>query len=941
MNTFLNRVATHILSLHQHELDRLTIVFPNRRAGLYLRKELALQAAKTIWLPKILSIEDAFATWSDFNQADNMSIVFDLLEIYLDENKEKENDAGSFAGYALQMARDFDEIDHYLVDPQSLFKYLSESKAIELWHPDGSPLTVYEKNYLSFFNSLHGLHEKLSVKMREKKTAYSGFIASSLARKTTEELLQIIGNGKLIFAGFNALTPAEEQVITKLTSEGIATVLWDLDEFYIKENRFGLHEAGASIRKFNQKYPGLQKQWTGTYLLEKEKIVHIIGVPGNIGQAKAMGNYLQSSNPENITKTAVVLADEKLLIPVLNSIPDEIGKFNVTMGLSFIYSAVYQFIIKLFEISIHQYFSHNSLYFPLRPLCTILQHEILVSLLPEESANKYQRLGSQLIADGSAFVKADRIKILTAEFNISEKDFLTLLLGTEQKPYQELEKINRIFVSIFSFDVNNESKKNQVLLHNQIQIAIRLINRIQMLLQDRSLQFDLSGLMKLFVHIAPSYTTNFYGEPLEGLQIMGMLETRNLDFDCIHLLSANETILPAEKGYQSLIPNDIRKSFNLPTYIEKQAVYAFHFFRMLQYVSDIYIYYNTEPDELGGGEMSRFLLQLRFELAKLNPKIRIKEELFTFSIPAQKPTQEIIIEKTPQVLELIAKKAEKGISPTSLSRYVNCSLQFFLQDVLSISETKKAETSIGLNVLGTVVHKTLEKLFAPFLNSLLKPEHLKLIQQKIKETLIITFNEEFPGGYLDEGRNKIAFAVAEQFIKQTFDYELSIVEKVSNELVILFQEVQLETNFEVQGRTVKLKGTIDRIDRLNNALRIVDYKTGLVKNTDVEIKEWEELLNPKKSKALQLAVYLLLYIKNNENEAIEFPQSGLLSLRKISQGLMKLKLPDSYEPEKQTEVIMKSIQSVFEEIFNSSISIQQTEMEENCKLCSFKELCRR
>ncbi|MDP3444916.1 MAG: hypothetical protein Q8T08_18815, partial [Ignavibacteria bacterium] len=379
METFISKVTDYILEHYQHDFKQLTIVFPNRRAGIYLKKELASKAGKTIWLPKILSIEEAFVEWSGIDLADPLSIVFELLEIYLNNNPDKANDLNIFIGYAQQMAREFDEIDHYLVDTDILFNYLSEAKAIELWHADGSPLTVYEQNYLAFFKSLNSFYKSLKHRLNSKKIGYQGSIAAHLAGLKNDDLLSILGNTIVIFAGFNALTPAEEKVISSLANEGKATILWDLDSYYINENKFGWHEAGSSIRKFGKNHPKLLKNWIDTNLLEDEKKIHLIGVPGNIGQAKAAGHYLQmtATQSSTLSGTAVVLADEKLLSPVLNSIPDEVGKFNVTMGLPFIYSPVYQFIISLFELKLQRFQKNEGTLVPLKPLIGLLQHELI------------------------------------------------------------------------------------------------------------------------------------------------------------------------------------------------------------------------------------------------------------------------------------------------------------------------------------------------------------------------------------------------------------------------------------------------------------------------------------------------------------------------------------------------------------------------------------
>jgi ATP-dependent helicase/nuclease subunit B len=944
METFTGFVANHLISEHIKELDRRTVVFPNRRAGLYLRKELAAQAGKTLWMPQILSIEEAFSYWSGYHQADPLSIVFDLMEIHLESNPANAEDMNSFASYAMQMAKDFDETDHYLVDQRTLFNYLSETKAMELWHPDGSPLTSYEKNYLDFFRSLFFYYENLAKKTDEKKIAASGAIAAKLAKMPIDELKKIIGNQKIIFAGFNALTPAEEVVITNLVKEGLASILWDVDSFYMNRNAYGEHEAGAYLRKFSKKNPGLVQKRISNRLLENEKKIRVIGVPGNVGQAKAMGHFLDKTfeNTNNNKSTALVLADEKLLVPVLNSIPEVCGKFNVTMGLPFIYSPVYQYIVQLFDLAVFGSNSQARVVYPLRPLVALLQHEIISNNLPKKDSAALSNLAKKLVSDGSAYVKAERLAALSEGLSETASSNLKKILTLKNtSPQKGLENINEILSEIISVGQRDGSDESKTLLTNQINLAGRLINRLIKLISGKDFLTDLPGIYKLFLHIAPSYSVNFYGEPLQGLQVMGVLETRNLDFDCIHLLSANEGILPSEKGYQSLIPFDLKKAFGLPTYIDKQGVYAFHFYYMLQSAKEVFIYYNTEPDNLGGGEMSRFVLQLKYELSQLNPQITFSEEVFSLEIPPQPMSREISIRKTPEVLELLRKKALKGLAPTTLSRYVSCPLQFYLQDVLDIKEKKKANEIIGLNVLGTVVHNTLEILHRPYLNIPLQKNHFGKMISGLKDALLKSFESEFPGGFFNEGRNRLASAVAEQFVQKALNYESSLLNNKDAELVVLHQEVLLETRFDISGNTVRLKGTADRIDKLNNEIRIIDYKTGKVDPNDIKVKDWEELKTPKKGKALQLATYLYLYSKSDYFNPSESTISGILSLRKTSEGLMECQLPAYGNSENIVAEIETTLTELLTEIFDSEKEFVQTEDEKLCKFCLFAKLCMR
>lgn len=941
MKAFLEKLSDHILENHGSQLAELTVVFPNRRAGLFLKQQLAGKITNTSWLPVIYTIEEAITSWTGINLADPLKLRFDLMEIHLDLAVESSPDMAEFAGWADQFIRDFDEIDHHLVNAVALYDYLSEAKALELWHPDGSALSPYEKDYLRFYRSLILYYNKLKHKLQQEKSAYPGMLFRQMTEDHTSHFIENIATEKVIFAGFNALTPAEQKVISLLTDKGIAEIIWDLDAYYFNENAFGRHEAGHFARLFSKKYGQPSPHWVGDSLLKSAKQINIIGVPGHVSQAKAFANdFLQGlkADPSLPDKSAMVLADESLLTAAINSVPEEAGNFNLTMGLPFQYSPVYQVIVLLFNIQLSAADGKQKYKIQTRLVLELLSHSVWSTLLETHTNRQLKAERKKHIDAGRLFVPLkDFIPDDTAKEH-SLHDLFSLLFrpweGGLQSCFKSLQAIISYLADLLFRKPDSQA---QILLLNHLSAAGRIINKLSQLLEGKESLIDMHGLKKLFVQLSPSTYISLYGEPLEGLQVMGLLETRNLDFDNIFLLSSNEGILPGEKSNQSLIPYDIRKQFGLPSHYEKQAIYAYNFFRLLQFASEISIYYNTEPDVLGGGEKSRYIMQIEHELSRLNQNLSINSSIFTFPLETIHAATSIQVEKEQSIMSLLERKAESGFSPTSLANFVSCPLKFYLQELMGLQSTDELQDSIGMDVLGTIVHSTLEELYLPNRHKKLLREDIRQMKSKAADTLKKIFAHEAKSAEIDFGKNRLVAEVAGNFVNQFLNLELKQLDKQSIEVIDL--ERRFETIMQVNNRSVKLKGLVDRIDRRDESLHIIDYKTGKVEPKELSCNEWDQLItDPKKTKALQLLIYSFLYAKNNPDTETDTIQSNIISMRNLSAGLMHAAYPDEGFTLENAE---NTLNQLLLTIFDRNLPFGQTTFTDTCSYCEFKELCNR
>ncbi len=939
--SFIENLADYILAAFAEKTDRLNVVFPNKRAAVFLKRALGQKANKVIWMPQLRTIDEMFAEWTGKNSLDTLALSLGLVKVFAGQMSDNKSAVNQFVGYAAQLLHDFEEADRYLIDVPLLFQYLSEARAIELWHPDGSELSAYEKDYLAFYQSLGPLYDHFRQYMRETNVVSAATNARYLAELNEKALVEMAAGRFTLFAGFNAFNPAEEAVFEKLHRNGIADVRWDFDTYYLRPNIFGQHEAGAAARRFFEKHPSASKEWLYETLLTSSKKIQLVAAPGQIGQAKALGNKLkiQFDAGSEASDTAVVIADESLLFPVLNSIPPDIEKMNVTMGLPFTSSPMFILLLDLlrFEKSYSERAETNRV--PADSLLSILRHPAIMHSLNNTSAKQAEKLINSILESGSNFVHIDWL-LNQQELLIPEATqlFVILLNSPGKNAFESGCKLLELIEYIGSQHHATANTEADIIALNQISITRKLLNQLVDALSDQPELLEVSSLERLVRQIAPAYTQNLVGEPLEGLQIMGLLESRNLDFKIVHILSANEGILPSDTHAQSLVPYDIRRTFGLPTRNDSQAIFAFHFFRLLQRAEDITLYYNTEADTFGGGEMSRFLQQIKYELTRLNPKIELSEETFSFPIAQQQQNRVINIQKNQFVVTKINEKLSEGLSPTSLTRYLNCPLQFYLKDVLKLDDNQNATGTAQANKIGTVVHAAIEMLYEPWLNQTLSKEMINEMESRAELVLAQTFGNEFPGIQLTEGLNRITFAVAGHFIKNLLNSEKNTVETMPP--VVLEQEKRIHKQLTVNGKKINIKGTIDRLDRVGGQIRIIDYKTGQAEQKDISISNPDELLLPEKAKALQLSIYTWLMLSDEINTET-LPQSFLINLSKSSIGMIQLVLPTALDPATFSSSITQILEQITNDLIDESKPFSQTEDHKRCSNCTYIAICNR
>jgi len=960
MQSFLAQLTDYIHQHYSDNLSKLCLVLPNRRAKLFLRNFISNKFDQPIWAPEIYSIEDFIAQLTDSEPMDSLTAIFEFYSVYCKIEKSKSQSIDDFLQWAPTLLHDFNEIDQYLVDAPALFGYLSDERAISLWNADGKALTDFQKKYLEFWKSLSVYYAAYTTHLKERHLQYAGLAYRKVAQNAIE-LAKKKNWDKIIFAGFNALNSAEKKLFKDLAESGMADILWDADDYYLNDIN---QESGKFLREFKKTLGNYNSEkkflWQSNNLLSTEKEIVIVGVAQQVGQAKIAGELLSTigvANKGNFKNHALVLAEENLLMPVLHSLPSGMGKFNVTMGYSAQHLALTTFVDLVFSLqeNAEKYGkrkSSNDIKFYYRDLKKLFLHPSFELLMFSEGASRSgKRSARQFIRSlekrNILFINFKNILAFFEESNAELSKRMAILLQPWKGNVSNcLEALLACFdlmhAQLTNGSIKTDPIESEILFH-----FVKITKRIETLLaesKDLSIH-EIRTIRSIFNQLVRSQNISFIGEPLDGLQIMGMLETRTLDFETVILLSANEGVLPAGKKENSFIPFDLKSIFSLPTYADKDAIFGYHFYRLLQRAKKIYLVYNTETDEFGSGERSRYITQLQHELIARNKEVKIEERLYTLPLNKSALASPVTIQKTDFVYKRLEKLIEGGLSPSLLNVYRNCPLQFYLNYIADLEEIETPEESVDAATFGTVLHAILEESYLPFLGKKLNGKTLKDSFGSIQQRVEAAFLKVFANGDLSSGKNLLNVKVAERYLETYLKLEIEELlfrESVGEPITLLHIEKALAGTIDVNGKIIKLKGKADRIDLINDVVRILDYKTGAVEDSiELRIKTWDLLHDAERNKAFQLLMYAYLYAGMFPEKNLKI-QSGIISFRALSAGMKPVSVGgiDILNHE-LLAAFEKELHHVISTILNKELPFSQTDDFKVCGYCSFSKICNR
>lgn len=959
MESFLKLVAADLYKHTKGNLAHTAVVFPNKRAGLFFNEYLAQESDSPIWSPAYVSISELFRSLSPWEVGDPVKLVCELYKIFRRETQSTET-LDDFYFWGEMLISDFDDADKNKVDTDKLFSNLQDlrnimddytfiddeqEEAIRQFFQNFSieRRTALKERFISLWDVLGNIYKGFRESLASQNIAYEGM----MYRHVIEHLdVDKLPYEKYVFVGFNVLNKVEHTLFTQLKDAGKAVFYWDYDEFYMKENRQAVtHEAGEFIRRNLRDFPS---PLSGELFknLSKPKEVHYIASSTENAQARYLPQWIRNNLTTPEKETAVVLCNEALLQPVLHSLPAEVKHVNITMGFPLSQTPVYSFLIALLELHTHG-FNFKSGRYTFQSVVTLLKHPYTRQL-----TGQAELLEKEL-------TRNNRFYPLPGE--LGKDEFLTRLFTPLSGNLNLCIRLSETLQQVASIYQANTSGTEDTDAFNQLYReslfkAYTTINRFRTLIEEDELTVQSETFRRLLVKVLSTTNIPFHGEPAIGMQVMGVLETRNLDFRHLVLLSVNEGQLPKSGGDSSFIPYNLRKAFGMTTIEHKIAVYAYYFYRLLQRAERITLMYNTSSDGLNRGEWSRFMLQFLIEWP--HPITR------QFLEAGQSPqgTSPITVEKTPDVMRRmqslfdVRANPKAKFSPSALNYYLDCPLKFYYRYVAGLSAPDEVSAEIDSATFGSIFHYAAEHIYKDLTT------HGKVINKEALETLLR--NEVKLQDYVDTAFKKLFFnvpqnekpeyngvqlinsAVIARYLKQLLQNDLRYAP-----FTFIASEMEVDEPIDIQTPKGVIKsrigGIIDRMDSKDGTLRIVDYKTGGDADTPPHV---ESLFIPDKKRSnyvFQTFLYAAIMCRKQPTMKIA---PALLYIHRAATETYSpvIQMGEPRKPKEAVEDFSKyekeyreRLQGLLEEIFNPEKSFTQTEIIEKCTYCDFKALCKR
>jgi CRISPR/Cas system-associated exonuclease Cas4 (RecB family) len=954
---FLKEIAGIILNRHDYDLNSVCVVFPNKRARLYLSRYIGDLTSKPVWAPRYFTISELMEVISGYRVADRMILLFELYHAYVTITGSQDS-FDTFYPYGETLLTDFDEIDKYLVNADDIFRNLADLKNLEgrfnylteeqidyirkFWSAFSIENPAAGKsNFISLWESLSGVYHEFIRRLQGKQLAYEGMAYRKAVEDPDNITKAFSDDPKFVFVGFNALSIAEDKLFMTLKNSGKADFFWDYDETYLDE----VHEAGTFIRRnlarFPEKHTLSHNHFTDHtgQNIQKNNIL-FVPVYSDTGQALIIPDVLKRLGIEDAKlaeKTAIVLADEKLLINTLYSIPAVYSDINVTMGYPLSNSAIFSLIDSLYELNRNaRNTAKDERVWYFGDVMAVMNNPLL--------KNWYNKL-------------ADKVRNYALEKHLVYLPTDAILQGSESDIiFNENLKTDTInyLVQIVTQLIREIPVDKKKATADPVQVEMlfgvyTFLIRLHDILNEQNIKTNSDTVFRLIRKILRSLRIPFSGEPLAGLQILGILETRTLDFDNVIILSANEGVLPGPSDKPSFIPYNLRAGFGLPLPGHHDAIYAFYFYRLIQRARNVALIYNASSGGLQTGERSRFLHQLYYDM-----KLNITEIQVGSSI-SQIPVKPVIIKKTEEVsiaLKDYLKENGRTLSPSAINEFLNCPVKFYFHYLAGLKQPEEVGEDVDARLFGNLIHNSLRRIYKIFGNEMVTPEKIRKIrddQNLLDDIVDQAFCEEIfddkdgTGGRKPEGYNLIVHQVILTYLGQFLKAEISAT---PFRLISLEEKYYTKISLNVEGEYVQVStgGIIDRIDEKNGFKRILDYKTGVVKNKFSSVASlFGEDEKERNDAVFQVLLYSYVYQRLNPGVSIA---PGLFFLRQshldnFSEAIImgqKNKLDDFSVVADEFEV---RLQKALERLFDKKIPFVQTDNLKICGYCAYAGICRR
>lgn len=947
LNPFLKQVAKYLYENYRNTLDEFCMVFPGRRAGVFFTAYLNELIEDPLLSPEVTTINALISSVSGLQQADPVSLVLKLQEVYEKVTGHHEP-LDEFFFWGEILLSDFDDIDKYMLSADDLFRnisdlkeldhqfdYLSEQqkKAIEeFWgNLEKVPHSFNKERFIDIWTKLSSIYHQFQEQLKSESLAYPGMISREVAEKLRSEHDVQFKSGKYVFIGFNALNTCEKTIFKKLYDQGRAMFFWDFDSVYLNDPE---HEAGRFLRENLVMFPAPKNFIPeGAQFIGKRKIT-MVSVPGNITQAQAVNlpQVLKSFGLNTrYDNTAFVLADESLLVPVISSVGNHFPEINITMGYPFSSTPVYGFISQLISLQKNIRKSDGKPVFYYKPVMALLNHQYVVDPEIKQFVSEISRKNKIYIQAGELNLNAFVTKMFSFQENWT--DVLNYLLDI-------LKELSLKFDS-----TENDRVKLEAEYLFQAYLAIRKMKDSIEKLQVP--EFPVKVLYRLLDQGLRRISIPFEGEPLTGLQIMGSLETRCLDFENLVLFSANEGFLPRISAGHSFVPYHLRKGFGMPTYEDRDAMYAYYFYRLIQRNRKTVLVYNSVTEGISSSEKSRFLYQLLYD-----SDFEVEELNLSFNFKGTNNEAIQIKAVSSHVLKLLTRYTQNNLSPSAINTYLDCSLKFYFKYVADIKEKDEVKEEIDAVLFGNLFHYAMEMLYRPFENRRVEASALKLlrgdkrkIDDVVRKAIAVKYfqvQEENADHIKLTGQSILIASHIRDYIFQLLEKDMQFAP-----FVILGLEKKYGAKYLVGSGEAKYEilvgGTIDRLDQTNAGLRIVDYKTG--RNLRLDFSDWNQLLDrdmkDRRKEILQTLIYSDI-LSRTENVPTVLP-----SIYKLDDLFAEDFRPDIVYQGKPLE--FQEIAPEFREnfgrllnvIFDPDQEFGQVKDAQKCAYCPYNKICRR
>ncbi|MDR1408441.1 MAG: PD-(D/E)XK nuclease family protein [Tannerella sp.] len=953
MKPFLQQVATLFYQHYGTEVRHLAFVFPNRRAGLFFRKYLSQAAGKPLFSPAILTIDGLFTQMSDKMPADHLRMLFLLYQIYSRQSGADER-FDDFVFWGEMLLNDFDDVDKYLVDARRLFTNVTELHDIDrdfsylnpgqieairsFWsefHPGGD--SENRQRFLHIWKLLYAIYNEFRETLAAEGCGYEGMIFREVVERLAPDKHCGLPYRKIVFVGLNALSTAEIKLLQLLKNQDIADFYWDCGSKMLTDTH---NLASLFVTAHLKRFPSEL-----SLPPEKHNIpeIELIGVPSGIGQAKQVHTILKDMlggrimmDPEEALRTAIVLPDEQLLIPVLHSIPEEIEHINVTLGYPLSGTPVASLMESILLLRKNVRMTDGQPAFYHRDALFVLNHQYIRSACGKDVASLMKEIAAYN-------------KVYVTSSDLSRNQLLSLIFSTIEDTdalsdylIAVLQELNRAISVVRPGADDDETPVSMNDIEQEfIYHCFTAINRMKDLIRDAGISMTADTYFRLLKRVTDTITIPFRGEPLSGLQVMGVLETRVLDFDRLIILSMNEGVFPAKKTTDSFIPYNLRRGFGLPAYEHRDSIRAYHFYRMIARAKHVTLLYDTRTEGLQTGEVSRFVHQLRYHY-----NVPIRDNLVVYNISSSQPPA-LHADKTDEVMTRLSaylSGGTKALSASAINTYLDCPLKFYFTFVENMGEDDEVVEAVENRIFGNILHKVLEMLYQPLCNTLITADLLKLASKESALTELI--GRAFAELYFHT--DKVQPLSGQHFLtgEMIRKYVLKILEqdRLMTPFRYIGSEKKMQEVFRLSdNREVRLKGFIDRMDEVNGTQRIVDYKTGIKKS--LEYKTVAHLFDRAAAERPQAVMQVFMYAWMYGACPPQPVQPVIYYVRGLFSPTFD---PVIYEGKEKTPVedfaplrdpFESHLRTCLDEILNADVPFMQTAHKKTCAYCAFTGIC--